>query len=381
MKKKILVGFMACCWLLSPVLAGAEPDSEKSGEKPLLRAAIFVQNRAGSALQNQLDVLKDQLTAHLTEKGFSIIDQNVVVAKFRESRETDAAVRKEMKALTETNGQGKSEANVEDAISGASALRIAQIIGADYLVMATINSMGVESRTFKGQNSVYGTDNEATIFNLRIGLKVLEGNQGGTVYGDMITASERIVAGQNLTIVTSDIMPKLIETGARKIADNIADKVERIRNVKVKTIPLVEFSIASNVEGAVVELDGAVIGSTPGRFTAAPGLHQLRLTKEWLTPWARTINIFPSQVLNVSLELSDEGIRRFASIEQLKTDLAKAKQQTEMELKERDSAISIAKEQSAAEAEAKKKIADGEKTKREESYERHEGPPTTTIYK
>ncbi len=381
MKKRILVGFMTCCWLFSPVLAGAEQESEKSGEKPMLRAAIFVQNRAGNALQEQLDVLKDQLTAHLTEKGFSIIDQSVVFARFRESRETDAAVRKEMKALEEVSKQGKNEANTEEAISGASALRIAQTIGADYLVMATINSTGVESRTFKGLNSVYGTDNEATIFNLRIGLKVLEGNQGGTIYGDTVTASERVVAGQNLTIVTSDIMPKLIESGARKIADNIADKVERIRNVKVKTVPLVEFSISSNVEGAVVELDGAVVGSTPGRFTAAPGLHQLQLTKEWLAPWARTINIFPNQVLNVSLELSDEGIRRFTSIEQLKTDLAKAKQQTEMEMKERDSAIGIAKEQSAAEAEAKKKIAEGEKSKREESYERHDGPPTTTIYK
>lgn len=380
MKKKILVGFMACSWLLGPVLAGAEQDSEKSGEKPLLRTAIFVQNRAGSVLQDQLDVLKDQLTSHLTEKGFLVIDQSVVVAKFRESRETDAAVRKEMKALAQASNHGTNEANVEDAISGASALRIAQIIGADYLVMATINSLGVENRSFKGQNSVYGTDNEATIFNLRIGLKVLEGNQGGTVYGDTVTASERVVAGQNLTIVTSDIMPKLIESGARKIADNIADKVERIRNVKVKTVPLVEFSVSSNVEGAVVELDGAVIGSTPGRFTAAPGLHQLRLTKEWLTPWTRTINIFPNQVLNVSLELSDEGIRRFVSIEQLKTDLSKAKQQIEIEMKEQNSAIGIAKEQSTAETEAKKKNTDGEKAKREESIEPHEGPPTT-IYK
>jgi hypothetical protein len=375
MKRPFALLVLACFWLLCSFPASAEQDKEKGAEKSPLRAAIFVQNRAGTELMDQIDVLNDHISSGLTGKGFSIIDKNVVIAKFRESRETDDAVRKGLKTLEEVIRLGKSEASVEDAVTGASALRIAQMIGADYLVMATINSLGVETRTFKGEDSVYGTNNRATIFNLRIGLKVLEGNQGGTVYGDMVTASDRLVVGQNLTICTTDIIPRLIEAGARKITDNIAGKVEEIRNIKVKTQPTVEFTVNSNVEGSTVELDGAVIGSAPGRFTAAPGLHQLRISKEWLSTWERTVNIFPNQILNVSLELSEEGLRRYSTLEQLKADIGRSKQQTEMEMKEREAAIGIAKEKSESEAYSNKKIAEGEKKKREESYERVEGQP------
>lgn len=380
MKKIITCSLLSVLCLFCPILAGAESDDGR-GAKPLLRAAIFIQNRAGAELQSQIDVLNDHITTNLTDKGFSIIDKNVVIAKFRESREGDDAVRKNLRTMEEVIKLNKSEASVEDAVTGASALRIAQMIGADYLVVATINSLGMETRTFKGEGTIYGTDNQATIFNLRISLKVLEGNQGGSVYGDTVTATERMIVGQNLTVTTTDILPKLIETGARKIADNIAGKIENIRNIKVKSVPVVEFTVNSNVDGAIIELDGAAVGSTPGRFTAAPGLHQLRISKEWLSTWERTVNIFQNQVLNVTLELSEEGLRRYTNIEQLKLDMANTKQRNEMEIKEREAGIGIAKEQSEAEAYAKKRIADGEKKRREESYERIEGPPTTNIHK
>jgi hypothetical protein len=116
------------------------------------------------------------------------------------------------------------------------------------------------------------------------------------------------------------------------------------------------------------------------------------VTKEWLTPWERTVNIFPNQVISVTLELSEQGLLRFATIEQFKADLARNKQLSDMEMKEREAAVDIAKEQSEAavgiakeqseaEAYAKKQISEGEKKRREESYERIEGPATVNLYK
>jgi hypothetical protein len=376
--KKFLVLAVSTIILVLPAFFafGAEGEANKE-EKPLLRAAIFVQNRAGEAFQDKLDVLNDLITTRLTEKGFSIIDKDVVVAKFRESRSADPATRKELQLLESAASFKKIESPVEDAISSASALRISQMIGADYIVVATINSMGQETKNFTG----YGTKTQTKVFTLRIALKVLEGNQGGSVYGDLVTVSERLSLGQNLTIETTDIIAKLLDQGAVKIADNVSGKVERIRDVKVKSLPTVEITINSNVEGAVVELDGAAIGSAPGRFNAAPGLHQLRISKEWLTTWERTVNIFPNQVMTVSLELTEEGLRRYTSLEKLKAELATDKERSDMALKERDAAIGIAKEQSEAEAFSKKQIAEGEKKRREESFERTEGPATINNYR
>lgn len=370
---RYLILLTVSVWILISPLCAAGLDLPTANDP--LRAAIFIQNRADDELITKLDMLNDQITTRLSDKGFSIIDRSLVLAKFRESGNRDPSIVKSVADLSDVMQGSKPEGSVEDALSGASALRIAQMIGADYLVIVTINSIGMESRTFKGEGTVYGSDNQTNIYTLRISLKVLEGNSGGTVYGDTVTASERVSVGKHVLITNSDTINRLIEKGAMKIADNISDKTARIRDIKVNTAAAVEFAVNSNVEGASVELDGAVIGSTPGRFMAPTGIHQLRITKQWFSPWEKTVNIFSGQVMNVSLELSHEGVTRFETIERSKNELDKDKMRTKLEEKEREAGIGISKEQSEADAYSKKSIADGERKKLEESYEKLEGAP------
>lgn len=352
----------------------AEEGHEADTDKTLLRAAIFVQNRAGIEFQDKLDTLNDMITTRLTQKGFSIIDKNDVLAKFRESRESNDEVSKTIKTLTDLIESGKAKTTVENIINSSSALRIAQLIQADYLIFVTINSAGQEKRKFKGQGTLVGTDTEITIHTLRIALKVLEGNQGGSVYGDIVTVSEKVATLQNLETQSTDLVNKLLDAGAIQIAENIADKVQSIRTVKVKSVPTVEFTIEANVEAATVELDGLVIGSTPlSRYKAPPGSHHIRVTKEYFTPWERWVNIYQGQVLRVTLELSEEGARRYKDIETYKQMMAQQKQDMELQKLREEAEISIAKEQSAAEAEAKRLIAEGEKKKREQSYIHDDG--------
>jgi hypothetical protein len=373
MKKIMIALCLAVVTVVAPLAVFA---AEKGGDAPL-RAAIFIQNRAGAELTDKLDVLNDLLTTRLTEKGFSVIDRAVVMAKFREARDLEPAVQHDINTLEHAPGG----ANIENSLSDASALRIAQMIGADYLVMASLTSFGHEIRTFKGEGTHFGSNNRSYIYTLRIAAKVLEGNRGGTVYGDTVAVSERVAVVENLRIESTEVVNKLLDAGTLKVAENISGKIQTIRDVKVNTDPVVEFSVKSSVDGATVELDGAAIGSTPGRFTAIPGLHQLRVTKQWLTPWEKTVNIFANQQLNVSLELSAEGLKRFSTLERLKQELAKGKMQTEAEGKERDANIEINKQQSEADAYSKKVLSDGEKKKLEESYDRIEGSPSTVIYK
>ena len=127
--------------------------------QPALRAAIFVQNRAGEQFSDKLEYLNDLITAGLTQKGFSIIDRHLVAAMFREEGRRDRELAAAMKAIQDAAAGKEQAASIEDAIAGASALRLAQMIGADYLVVATISSAGSESRQFKG----YGIENTSTI--------------------------------------------------------------------------------------------------------------------------------------------------------------------------------------------------------------------------
>jgi hypothetical protein len=205
-----------------------------------------------------------------------------------------------------------------------------------------------------------------------LAIKVLDGIQAGTVYGDAVTVTERIVIGENHDIISDDIYPRLIESATLKIADTISSKVDQIRRVKIEIPTVVDYSVKSNIEGATVELDGLVIGATPGSFAASPGIHQVRVSRELMTPWVRTVNIFQNQIINATLELSDEGMSRYTTMEKYKTEMEITKKRSESD-------IEIAKEQSKADAYAKQKISDGEKAKRENSYERFQGAPTTNI--
>ncbi len=320
MKRATLIFLGICLWLIGPCLAFAETGTNevKGGEKPL-KAALFIQNRSGNEFREQVDVLNDQLSVRLTEKGFSIIERDLVASKFSQQR------------------------NPGSSFNEASALRIAQMMGADYVVIATLNSYGEEMRTFEGKNTPYATDNHAVICNLRIALKVLEGAKGGTIYGDTVTMSERMVSGQNLTKNDRDVIPRLIETGAKKIAEIISDKIGKMREAKSDSSQLVDFTINCNLEGANVEIDGVSVGMTPNQFTAAPGIHQIRVSKEYTNPWERTVNVIPDLKLNVTLALSDEGIRRYANMEQFQAELERMKRQTVEPIVEKKPVVADAK--------------------------------------
>ena len=145
---------------------------------------------------------------------------------------------------------------------------------------------------------------------MRITLKVCDGAHGSTIYGDVVNASERIPQSQNLQINSSDTVNKLFDTGAGLVAENISKKIDDIRAVNVVKGTQVAFDVNSSVPGATVELDGAAIGTTPGHFQALEGLHQLRLSKERYATWEKSVNIFAGQKLDISMELSQEGIQR-----------------------------------------------------------------------
>jgi hypothetical protein len=69
------------------------------------------------------------------------------------------------------------------------------------------------------------------------------------------------------------------------------------------------------VGGVTVELDGAAVGSSPGAFKASPGMHQLRITRQWMQPWQRTVQIYEGAEFNIGLEFSTEGLAKFKSLE------------------------------------------------------------------
>lgn len=76
--------------------------------------------------------------------------------------------------------------------------------------------------------------------------------------------------------------------------------------------------------GITVEVDGAAVGSSGGTFRVRPGLHQLRVSRQWMTPWSGTVNITDGAVFNIALELSAEGFAHYRNKETLRAEVALA---------------------------------------------------------
>jgi hypothetical protein len=335
------------------------------GGSTALRAAIFVQNRASADFQKYSGSLTDLITTKLTEKGLSIIDKDLVVKEFANALDSTRA---ERKAKVDDLAAGKTEATVEDVLSTASALRLAQMLNADYLVVASITSVGSEKHIFSGKNTSYGVNIESKTYTLRMSLRILDRSKGGTFYGKTVTATKTVSQTDISKTDSTDLVNELLDDASTQIVEQLNTKLA----LPSDSLVPVDFALACNIVNATVELDGAVIGTIgplSGKFSAMPGLHRMRVSREWFATWDKDVNIFANQTLTIQLELSDIGFKRSkdsllfaAELEKEKAELANAYQAMALRGLVTTSQVAIATVQSDAEAYAKMKISEGWKT-------------------
>ena len=121
--------FFATIGLAFSSFALAEPSNPP---KPI-KAAIFVQNLAGDALQEKLPMLNDLISARLTEHGFTILDRKEILERWQEglkdTQNRSVEAEQVAKAVSsEINNSLVIEAPFENSLNNTSALRLAQFL-------------------------------------------------------------------------------------------------------------------------------------------------------------------------------------------------------------------------------------------------------------
>ncbi len=299
--------------VLTALSVSANDKATVAAARKPLKAAIFVVNHAGQGFDDRLDTLNDLITARLTEKGFSIIDKKEVVKPMTESNEDSAQVKAVKRQLAEFNVamQKREEdflAGVKDDMDGASALRLAQQIGADYVLMATVTSFGKQSK----KAVVLGQNVDVSEITLRVGMKLLEGLGGGSVYGDIVKVSAKV--DNTIEIDNTELINGLLEDAANKIGDNVEHRMKGGGIAPTEKVADASLQINSNIENADVMVDGVVVGNAGQKLNVKPGLHAVVIRREWFRDWKRSVNIQPGMVLNVHLELSDLGMKKYQEV-------------------------------------------------------------------
>lgn len=303
-----------------------------SKTKPLSETfAIFIFNRAGNEWNFLRRPLEDMATTQITKLGGEVISRELVTNTLQEYPD-------QLKAEGRDPFSGASL----DAIlsNNTSALRLAQNLGARYLLSVSITSLTQQNRTI----TAYGSKIAQTIKTLRVSYRLSEGAQGRTLISDTVTTSGAQRQTEfEVTIADSETPLRLLAEACAKMRKSIRSKlaiqaaafarkdeasalaqptfeiVVLINGISIPDVVVDEGGNATtsaksypvSASGVTVELDGVVIGSTPGAFKASAGIHKMRLSRQGLKDWERTVNIFDGQKLSVAMELDDQGHQRW----------------------------------------------------------------------
>ncbi len=289
------------------------------------KIAIFVKNQTRTpGMDDEVDGVRDRISAELAGAGLIVLDKAEIADGFNRFKVTTAEERAGL---------------VEGIFTGGSTVRVAQMLGCDYIMLVSI--IGA-SHTMRDAG-----DKPVTIFTLRMSTKVNEAAQGSSVYGS--NWSNKLPVPGKYTDGTDGLnyYNDLIDQWSQATGQEIAEKMPSWRRAAPADAALVDFSVSSTVDelikglesgvrapnelldemkrlvgGVTVEIDGATVGSSPGTFKAAPGLHQMRVTRQWMQPWQQTVNIQPGSNFRVALELSDAGLQRYRSLEGFRAAVA-----------------------------------------------------------
>ena len=296
-----------------------------STEVPVKRVAVFVQNRTRErAMDDEIDGIRDRLAASLAAvDGMEVLDSAQIADTFRKYKVT---ADEEKKGL------------VHGVFSGGSVPNVARLIGCDYIVAASVVGASSMRRKMGGQ--------ENTVFTLRATIKVMDAT--GRTVGSVPNWSSTFPVLNEGGHDPMNYYNILIDRWVEEATDQLAANALRWRAPAAAATALVTFRVTTSIDkvvtglesqtkgangelladlrkvvgGATVELDGAVIGSCPGEFRAAPGLHQIKITRQWMQDYTATVNIVDGVQLDVAMEMSEAGLAKWGSAEAIRADVA-----------------------------------------------------------
>ncbi len=322
---------------LTPVSAGSKRYT----------AAIFVKNRAADVAPEKVMVLEDYIAAEVDRLCFTTVsreDTLNAVARFAAAGAN---------AGTAVDPQKDLDRLLSDETS---ALRLAQQMGVDYIMIASITAY-INDRI---DSEAYGATTSIRSAQLDVTYRLLGRAEGQVITSDSVTATEKIRESPTLQ-QKRDLIDVVIRRCAQSVGDSIAKRcsestlagsaalpekaafrvlctMQDMSIPGVVTDPATGRYIVSGVHwnllptNAAVEVDGIVVGNAPEQLSAYPGLHKVTISCEGFRPWSRTINIQPGMNLTVALQLTDEGLVRWRTQLQFLQNLTQQQQLTDADV-------------------------------------------------
>lgn len=310
---------------------------ERKREGNPVKVAIFVKNRVGAIPDDRIAGFEDRVSARLMTEGFQILRRENV-----------------LNTVKDFGGEGPNRGN--EALSGAqldqmlsnnsTAMRLAQNLEAEFILNCSIAALDSEPVEFESGGDKFKQSNVT----LEVTYEILYAGDGAGFRGDVVTVKRKytVPEGQKLPATSVDsllrdaaaelaktakagLVSRFLPAAKSAGAEAPFEVVCRVANFEIPEVVrdangqvVIGEKQRPQILNVTVELNGVVIGTSPGSLRASPGLQKLRLRREGFKDFEGTVRITPGQVLNIDLEMTVEQearmLQRAAFFERMKSN-------------------------------------------------------------
>lgn len=265
-------------------------------QPPLVtKAVLVVQNHAQAEYRDFLSGMADLLTTELSNRNFQIINPANVAG-----------------VMQNTTPEG-------EVMPASAANRLAQTLGADYLITASLRRITSRRRGADPATAI-------TTLNMSLSLNLANGQDGATIGGETVTVSSPQLTPAGLANNSEDVLHDMLEEAVVTGADWLSTRVASRIPAQAPAANLVAVQFSCNMPGADIQIDGVSYGTVPATLRVAPGLHNVVVSYPYCVPFARQAMLTEGQVFNVVLELDATGLARWKDQEMFTTIVQRIKE-------------------------------------------------------
>jgi hypothetical protein len=173
------------------------------------KAAVIVENHSNRDLNDKALVLHELLSSLIAGKKFSVLSPEAMAPVLNGYAPAGAQP-------PPADAQGN---RVEPLLANnATALPLAQNLGVDIILYASITSFGSETKKWTGS----GVATENQIYTLRVAYRLVEAGEGGAIRGAEVVATKTIRQTEGLQTITDEFMNELLADAARQVAEVVS---------------------------------------------------------------------------------------------------------------------------------------------------------------
>jgi len=261
----------------------------------LTKAVLVVQNHAQDEYRDFLSGMADLLTTELSNRNFQIINPANVA------------------------GVTQNTTPAGEVMPASAANRLAQTLGADYLITASLRRITARKRGADPATAI-------TKLNMSLSLNLANGQDGATIGGETVTVSSPQLTPAGLANNTEDILHDMLEEAVVTGADWLSTRVASRIPAQAPAVNQVAVQFSCNMPGADIQIDGVSYGTVPATLRVAPGLHNVVVSYPFCVPFARQAMLNDGQAFQVELELDAAGLARWKDQEMFTTIVQRIKE-------------------------------------------------------